>query len=1200
MNREEYLALTHGRLENLVSDSGFQSAIAQVRARAVQEQLLAQSADIAFTFNAEQVWKYCDFIFTEGTLLLDENFGSRGQILNWIKLAAQTFEFLSRFADNEQKELMLLNSALCYHVAGYQANARCIMRYIEDFQMSEGPIVGSERGIDAVFTRLFRDSLQNYLKHNIVQLQSASIEAKNQLFDLQSEVTQGVSEGKYGYADLFSLAAHTYFHEFAQTFCHFCLSGDEYLFDTANAHIQQSLSLFRKSSDATISTLIAEILTTLNMFRGRSTWINIEANAPNLLSDPVWRLYLRNLAQEKSIIEFWASQISAIEAGILSQSDSYVVQMPTSAGKTFVAELSILAALTSSEESKCLYIAPFRSLVSEVESSLAENLGPLGFSVSNLLGGFEFNAFEEYLAVNSRVLVATPEKVDLLVRTHPEFFEKLSVVIIDEGHIIDEGIPHPSDNNDFQVMDELDRNGSIGRGALLEFLLTRLKQKLPAVRFVFLSAVMPDINAQDFVEWLANSRQDSLRISEEERPSRQSIAKFQWKSNDNGELVYLNLPVLPKGVKPFVPRLLKREQFFTGELTPTGRRQRSSWPNISIKAETTAMLATRLVVSGPVLVFCATTSDVATVLKKLITSLKYLEASDALPLGQLRRNLDPQIESFHLAKEWLGEDDDLVEALRYGVALHYGPLPDAVRRAIENDFRSNKIRILVSTNTLGQGVNLPIKTAIIHSLERRWMSTDENGDSTNHVSQVKKRDLWNICGRAGRAGKETEGQIVFVSVSSNDSRLIDEYVEQREYEEVHSALYKLLLNLVDQRIDQSQLAGYLDSQILAVLVEELVDTDDEMAVSSWLGTSLVGIQAMRNNIAVTPLASAINSISARIQQEVSEELRSVFAATGLSVSSCFAILSAVTEFIQTGSLSPNANVDSVVADQHFVQSAFEACKALPELEFEGYIPDDEFAFVMDWINGNPVNVLREHYWTESNSTAIGTYLSERITYKLPWGFNGFLHILSYALSTHYDDLPLNWQYLPAMIKSGVNHVLACWTIDVANVSRSFAIQLAQQFTLTEEIRFPEFVSWLIDLPTEYIVEKFDIPDYEKRRLINELTNVVLDNDQLRFVRNKGKLYIEIVGTSYYDIEALQLISEGDKIELECDEEYSYDRYAVRAKWNGRSIGYVQRSKTRLLAQELKVGAIATAIVRTVQARYSEGEAYIGVEVQFNE
>jgi helicase len=1202
MNRDEYLNLTYSRIENLVLESGFQNIMAQVRARAIREELLEQSADIAFTFDAKQVWKYCDFIFSEGAMLLDENIGDREQVLGWVKLAAQAFEFLSRFADDEKQELMLLSSALCYHIAGYQANAQCLTRQIEKQYPTKPVPQLSDQETDDIFTQLFRSSLLEYLKHNVAKLQITSHEAKNMIHDLQRETTQGITEGKYSYADLFSLTAHAYFQEFANTFCQFCFNGAIESLDAANEQLRQSLHLFQKSSDATLSTVVAEILTTLNMFRERSTWINVEKNAPELLSDPVWRQYLRNLAYDKSIIEFWASQVKAINEGILSLSDSYVVQMPTSAGKTFIAELSILAALTSSKDSKCLYIAPFRALVNEVETSLSENLSPLGFSVSNLMGGFEFNVFEEYLAVNSQVVVATPEKVDLLVRTHPEFFNNLSVVIVDEGHIIDEGISiSASDGEDNELISEIERNSSLGRGALLEFLITRLKQKFPATKFMFLSAVMPDVNAQDFIEWLTQSSRESLRISEEERPSRQSIAKFQWigrkNTNKTGQLEFLNLPKLPNGVNPFVPRFLTRQQYHTGEMTPTGRPQRASWPDTNNKSETTAMLAVKLAVSGPVLVFCATRRDAESVLKKLTTSLKYMEASGLSPLEQLKRNETQQLESLQMAEEWLGEDDDLVEALRYGVALHYGPLPDPVRRAVEDDFRSNKIRILVSTNTLGQGVNLPIKTAIIHSLERRWTSQSDLGETINHVSQVKKRDFWNICGRAGRAGKETEGQIVFVSITDHDEQLINDYAFNKEFEEVHSALYKLLINLIEKRIDQNQLGGYLDSHILAILVEELVDTNDELAVSSWLGSSLVGIQALRNGIPVTPLTSVINSTSRRIQEDVPEELRSIFAATGLSVRSCYHILDSVKNFARQASQSSATLGTSLVADYTLLGMAFDACKDLPEMLFDNAVLDDELAFLIDWVNGESVSTLRKKYWTSNDGTSLGEFLSERVTYKLPWGFNGFLHILSYVLGMQYEKLPLEWQHLPAMIKSGVNHVLACWTISIANVSRSFSLQIADVFPQQDEYTFPNFISWLVNLPTDYIVEQFDVPNYEKQKLIRELSNVVLDDHQLSFIRNGGRINAEIVGLYYHDIDAIELMSEGDEIELRPEQDNPYDIFAVKAVWNGRDIGYLQRNKSRIVSQELQLRSAEQVIVKTLRYRTPQNNPHVEVEIR---
>src|SRR5690606_33999088 len=99
----------------------------------------------------------------------------------------------------------------------------------------------------------------------------------------------------------------------------------------------------------------------------------------------------------------------------------------------------------------------------------------------------------------------------------------------------------------------------------------------------------------------------------------------------------------------------------------------------------------------------------------------------------LKYEPSPDLESYHLSLEWLGEQHVLTEALQHGVGLHIGPLPDPLRQAIEDEYKQGKIRILVSTNTLGQGVNLPIKTAIIYSLERVWGEKDEDGRFIRHA-----------------------------------------------------------------------------------------------------------------------------------------------------------------------------------------------------------------------------------------------------------------------------------------------------------------------------------------------------------------------------------------------------------------------------------------------------------------------------------
>ena len=99
----------------------------------------------------------------------------------------------------------------------------------------------------------------------------------------------------------------------------------------------------------------------------RSTWRALGTHAQG---DARWDRYLtilargvgRNLLLSPSMSELWPSQTNALERGLLDPANSAVVRMPTSAGKTRVAELAIVDMLVRQPGSMCVYVAPFRAL----------------------------------------------------------------------------------------------------------------------------------------------------------------------------------------------------------------------------------------------------------------------------------------------------------------------------------------------------------------------------------------------------------------------------------------------------------------------------------------------------------------------------------------------------------------------------------------------------------------------------------------------------------------------------------------------------------------------------------------------------------------------------------------------------------------------------------------------------------------------
>lgn len=99
----------------------------------------------------------------------------------------------------------------------------------------------------------------------------------------------------------------------------------------------------------------------------------------------------------------------------------------------------------------------------------------------------------------------------------------------------------------------------------------------------------------------------------------------------------------------------------------------------------------------------------------------------------------------------LGADHPLVGTVRKGVAYHHAGLPVEVQEAVEDAIRGETIRAVVATSTLTDGVNLPVRTVVIATIEYEGQDPDQ---------RMSPAQLLNAVGRAGRAGKEAEGWIV--------------------------------------------------------------------------------------------------------------------------------------------------------------------------------------------------------------------------------------------------------------------------------------------------------------------------------------------------------------------------------------------------------------------------------------------------------
>lgn len=111
-----------------------------------------------------------------------------------------------------------------------------------------------------------------------------------------------------------------------------------------------------------------------------------------------------------------------------------------------------------------------------------------------------------------------------------------------------------------------------------------------------------------------------------------------------------------------------------------------------------------------------------------------------------------RLELAKFVKEHVHPKFVLADAVLKGVGFHYGHIPTLVRRAVEEAFEEGTLDFIVCTSTLLQGVNLPARNI--------FMSNPEKGEKP-----LNAVDFWNLAGRAGRLGKEFEGNVFLVDYS---------------------------------------------------------------------------------------------------------------------------------------------------------------------------------------------------------------------------------------------------------------------------------------------------------------------------------------------------------------------------------------------------------------------------------------------------
>lgn len=414
-----------------------------------------------------------------------------------------------------------------------------------------------------------------------------------------------------------------------------------------------------------------------------------------------------------------------------------VLAVPTSGGKTLVAQMLAVEYLVRTDLGVC-YVAPTRSLGREVRRAMASRVRILQKEAASDQPDYPTfldSLFDlETSDAPADVEVMTPERLGHLLRHDADaVLDRFGMFVFDEAQLIKES----------------------GRGFVLESVIALLDYLTRETdhQITLISAAMG--NAGAIAQWLGPDGSYLLHESEWRGPRRlhaafTTKARWEttridpgagsvWKYRHTTELSgVLRLRTADGQITPLYMndtdwRLIRKSK--DGNRFPEdAKSDPKSTKNYVMASEMIAELGH----AGSVLVVATTRKQA----QQLATALA--AGRDEQP------SLAPLVD---FVRQQLGDNHPLVGVLHRGVGFHHAGLPIEILEELEEAVRGDLLPYLACTSTLTDGVNLPVRTVVIY---------DQPFPGQHEDSRMSGARLVNAMGRAGRAGKETEGWIVLV------------------------------------------------------------------------------------------------------------------------------------------------------------------------------------------------------------------------------------------------------------------------------------------------------------------------------------------------------------------------------------------------------------------------------------------------------
>ena len=847
------------------------------------------------------------------------------------------------------------------------------------------------------------------------------------------------TSNEFSHSELMDLTCLIYIAKGLDHLTKFILSGDKQEMASASENLELAHDAADKSGRPDLRYIVDKLGLSSLALKELSVWNLYEFF--DIGDDQRKREYLTQyirLKIESDVYFLYPSQYEALSNGILHASSRRIlISTPTGAGKTLLAELVVLSERVNhlDEKDVSMYMVPSRALAREKFNDIGSAVKSLTNPEISVCQITGEVVLDAQRAIEENdVVILTPEKLDMIIRN--KFYDRTpNVLVIDEFHNIATGY----------------------RGIRIEFDLIRFKELYPNAKIVLISALVS--NFDEIRKWFSADKDFQTTW----RPTFARVGLFDIKD--------------PSGMIKFTDGVSVQVEISKQEIRSYAYKQQA------------ARLAVEFASEGPCLIFSNSKDAVMQYADYLSQQGERLEG--------LTRDKEENAKLALRLKQIIGEEEEIYQYFVKGIGVHRGDLPHIIRRIIEDAVRRGALGLLVSTTTLAEGINLPLKTIIIPK--------PEVGREALQMGL-----FFNLFGRAGRPLKETEGQVIFLVRKKYPREVLEKYEKAtlRDIEKILAPVTHImrLQELIEQTgtLEQKEMfakqlrifEAVLDTTLLALLVEKSVN-------------HISGNEELLDKIVISPVeadeeatemrketALVLNDSEKRLLKfdvvrengnerlDVTEFGMAVYD-TGFSPKSCIDLMKKIPRLCENLEKVTSRNI----MYEHEAVSEIFALMKIP-VETEAYFIDElplEYASILfEWMKGKFLREIATTYFRGKMSEALITVDGLLSGYS-SW-FLYALSILTHYYSKYKKREP---RYLRAL------EILPKYCYYGSNNSRALEIM---QMDVSHELFRDDVLRLVRGLSGTELRKLFESPDVlSTKQLAGRIASLNLQTDTQEFI-----------------------------------------------------------------------------------------------------